>query len=28
VLAIPAVPLTISAGLLFGTLYGTMLVSI
>lgn len=28
VLAIPAVPLTMSAGLLFGTLYGTVLVSI
>jgi uncharacterized membrane protein YdjX (TVP38/TMEM64 family) len=28
VLAIPAVPLTMSAGLLFGTLYGTILVSI
>lgn len=27
-LAIPAVPLTMSVGLLFGTLYGTMLVSI
>lgn len=27
-LAIPAVPLTMSAGLLFGTLYGTILVSI
>jgi uncharacterized membrane protein YdjX (TVP38/TMEM64 family) len=28
VLAIPAVPLTMSVGLLLGTLYGTMLVSI
>lgn len=28
VLAIPAVPLTMSAGLIFGTLYGTILVSI
>jgi uncharacterized membrane protein YdjX (TVP38/TMEM64 family) len=28
VLAIPAVPLTMSAGLLFGSLYGTILVSI
>lgn len=28
VLAIPAVPLTMSAGLLFGTLYGTIMVSI
>jgi hypothetical protein len=28
VLAIPAVPLTMSVGFLFGTLYGTMLVSI
>ncbi|KAG0586625.1 hypothetical protein KC19_2G104500 [Ceratodon purpureus] len=28
ILAIPAVPLTMSAGLLFGTLYGTIMVSI
>lgn len=28
VIAIPAVPLTMSVGLLLGTLYGTMLVSI